>query len=252
MKNIFKLFSYKYNFLIIIATILTINIIGIGVAFANIEKSSQDQKVVGEKTEGQKFTPSQINSAKVLIEQICSKISAINLNQKLTQPKKIEQISNIINSNVDAEWIARFILGKNYRTMTEEQKVSFINTYQNFLINTYSPKMQKFSDNKFTILSAVDSGKFITVKTEFTLKDNTKPIVEFRVKSKNSANEKLQELVIIDFVTEGISFIETQRSEFGSAIAKDGVEKFLLNLIAKTKMLKIKETNNLEQSKAKN
>ena len=136
--------------------------------------------------------------------------------------------------------------------MTEEQKVSFVNTYQSFLIKTYSPKMQKFSDNKFTILNAVDSGKFITVKTEFTLKDNTKPIVEFRLKLKNSTNEKLQELVIIDFVTEGISFIETQRSEFGSAIAKDGVEKFLLNLIAKTKMLKTKEANSTEQSNVKN
>jgi phospholipid transport system substrate-binding protein len=173
----------------------------------------------------------QAESAKILVDQICSKIAEINGNNKLSQEKKMQQITSVIDSNVDADWIARFILGKNYRTMDNKQKETFINVYHDFLLQTYAPKMQKFSGNNFKILQVVENNKFFIVKTEFNLKDGQKPIVEFRIKQKNQAGE----MVIVDFIAAGISFIETQRAEFGSAIAKEGVEKFLTTLVAKVK-----------------
>jgi phospholipid transport system substrate-binding protein len=173
----------------------------------------------------------QAESAKILVDKICSKIAEINGNNKLSQVNKMQQITLVIDSNVDAEWIARFILGKNYRTMDNKQKETFINIYHDFLLQTYAPKMQKFSGNNFKILQVAENNKFFIVKTEFNLKDGQKPVVEFRIRQKNQAGE----MVIVDFIAEGISFIETQRAEFGSAIAKEGVEKFLTTLVAKVK-----------------
>jgi phospholipid transport system substrate-binding protein len=173
----------------------------------------------------------QVESAKILVEQICSKIAEINGSNKLSQEKKMQQITLVIDHNTDAEWIARFILGKNYRAMSNKQKETFINVYHDFLLQTYAPKMQKFSGNNFKILQVTENNKFFIVKTEFNLKDGQKPIVEFRIKQRNEQGE----MVIVDFIAEGISFIETQRAEFGSAIAKEGVEKFLTTLIAKVR-----------------
>ncbi len=188
-----------------------------------LAQESQVKKITTSKT--------QTESAKILVEQICSRIAEINGNNKLSQEKKMQQITLVIDSNVDADWIARFILGKNYRTMDNKQKETFINVYHDFLLQTYAPKMQKFSGNNFKILQVVENNKFFIVKTEFNLKDGQKPIVEFRIKQKNQAGE----MVIVDFIAEGISFIETQRAEFGSAIAKEGVEKLLKTLVAKVK-----------------
>ena len=161
-------------------------------------------------------------TAKLLISDICSKIATINSNANLLQDKKLQEITNVIDANTDAEWIAKFILGKNYRIMTEEQRKKFITSYHDFLLQTYAPKMQKFSGNNFKILQVSENKQFLVVKTEFTLKDGKKPVVEFKIKQQPSGK-----MTIIDFIAEGVSFIETQRAEFGSAIATDGVEKFL-------------------------
>jgi len=59
--------------------------------------------------------------------------------------------------------------------------------------------------------------------------------VQFRVKERNG------KLVVLDFVTEGISLIETQRSEFNSAISEKGIEKFIEDLAVRVKELKAKK-----------
>ena len=45
-------------------------------------------------------------------------------------------------------------------------------------------------------------------------------------------------LVILDFIAEGISLIETQRSEFNSAISKNGLDSFLDDLEERVRILK--------------
>jgi ABC-type transporter MlaC component len=49
----------------------------------------------------------------------------------------------------------------------------------------------------------------------------------------NIIKEQNKQLAIIDFIAEGISLIETQRSEFDSAIKNIGIEQFLLDLNSK-------------------
>jgi ABC-type transporter MlaC component len=76
-------------------------------------------------------------------------------------------------------------------------------------------------------------GGFFVAKAEFLPKDSNVAIsVDFRVKEKNNR------LLILDFIAEGISLIETQRSEFNSAIAQDGMDKFLDNLAQRVTKLK--------------
>ena len=76
-------------------------------------------------------------------------------------------------------------------------------------------------------------GGFYIAKSEFLPKDSNVPIdVQFKVKERNG------KLVILDFIAEGISLIETQRSEFNSAISQKGVEKFLSDLEVRVKNLK--------------
>jgi ABC-type transporter MlaC component len=74
---------------------------------------------------------------------------------------------------------------------------------------------------------------FYVVKAEFLPRDSNVPIsVDFRVKEKDG------KLVILDFIAEGVSLIETQRSEFNSAISQNGMDQFLKNLQARVEQLK--------------
>ena len=151
----------------------------------------------------------------------------------LSEVKKRDKIIAVIDKAIDSNWIARFVLGKNYKTANEPQKELFTKLYRDFMINTYGPKFKNYNGRKFTVNDVVEQGGFFIAKAEFLPKDSNVPIsVDFRVK------EREGKLVILDFIAEGVSLIETQRSEFNSAISQNGMDKFLDDLDARVKKLK--------------
>ncbi len=177
--------------------------------------------------------PAKEKEVGAFVETIGNKIVKIASDKALTDNKKREQIIAVVDSVIDAEWIARFVLGKNYRTITEEQKTKFIKLYRQFMINTYGPKFKNYDGKKFTVNEVTERNGFYVAKAEFLPRDSNVPIsVDFRVK------EKDEKLLILDFIAEGISLIETQRSEFNSAISQGGADKFLKDLEARVENLK--------------
>lgn len=139
----------------------------------------------------------------------------------------------MIDGAIDAEWIGRFVLGKNYKTATDAQRQRFTSLYRDFMINTYGPKFKNYNGRKFTVNEITEQGGFYVAKSEFLPRDSNVPIsVDFRVKERNG------KLVILDFIAEGISLIETQRSEFNSAISQKGTDQFLDELAVRVDNLK--------------
>ncbi len=169
---------------------------------------------------------------KKFVENIGNSIVGI-ANEKISETKKREKIIAIVDAAIDADWIARFVLGKNYKTANDEQRTKFIKLYHDFMVNTYGPKFKNYDGRKFTVSDVTEQSSFDIVKAEFLPRNSDIAIsVDFRVKKRNG------KLAILDFIAEGISLIETQRSEFNSAIAQDGMDKFLENLSERVKKLK--------------
>lgn len=101
------------------------------------------------------------------------------------------------------------------------------------MINTYGPKFKNYNGKKFTVNEVVKQNNFYIAKAEFLPKDSdTAILTDFRVRKKDG------KLYILDFIAEGISLIETQRSEFNATIDSQGIEPFLKNLEEKVKKLK--------------
>ncbi len=154
-------------------------------------------------------------------------------NSSLSEDKKRTNIINIVDSSIDANWIARFVLGKSYKTASEEQKQAFTKLYREFMINTYGPKFKNYDGRKFEVFTVTEQSGFYVAKAEFLPKNSNTPIsVDFRVKDRDG------KLVILDFIAEGVSLIETQRSEFNSAITQKGMDDFLKELEVRVKNLK--------------
>lgn len=162
------------------------------------------------------------------VQDFGDKIISIANDKKSKDNQKKQQIINLIDQNIDANWIAKFVLGSHYKTTTETQKEQFFSLYRKFMINTYAPKFNSYNGKKFTVNNISKQSSFFLVKTQFYPKDNPNPInLDFRVKEQN------KKLAIIDFIAEGISLLETQRSEFDSAIKNAGIEQFLFDLNSK-------------------
>ncbi len=179
-----------------------------------------------------------LDQVKVFINEVGSQIIKSADDKKLSVAQKKAKIISVIDESIDADWIARFVLGKNYRTMSEEHKAAFTKLYRDFMINTYGPKFQSYNGKRFDVTDVTEQNGFYIAKAEFLPKDsNAAILVSFRVK------ERANKLVILDFIAEGISLIETQRSEFNSAISQKGVDKFLEELKNRIEKLKTQKTN---------
>ncbi len=175
----------------------------------------------------------EILEVKTFVEEMGNKIINIAKEKNTSEAKIREKIINEINIVIDSEWIAKFVLGKNYKNLNDQQKKQFISLYRDFMINTYGPKFKNYNGKKFTVNEVVKQNNFYIAKAEFLPKDSdTAILTDFRVRKKDG------KLYILDFIAEGISLIETQRSEFNTTIDSQGIEPFLKNLEEKVKKLK--------------
>ena len=156
------------------------------------------------------------------IDNFCNKIINISANKELSDSKKILNLVDHIDNSINSKWISRFVLGSNYRNMTNEQITRFNNIYRQYMIKTYSPKFKKYNSYGVNITSVEKFQRFYLVETSFDIESSKDPVeINFRVKLFND------KFLIIDIIAEGISLVETQRSEFGAAISSNGIEKFI-------------------------
>jgi phospholipid transport system substrate-binding protein len=155
-------------------------------------------------------------------------------NEEVTLDARRGQLVKLIDKVVDNKWIARFVLARNYRTISQEQRDRFEGLYRDFMIHTYAPSFNGYSGESFEIVNTAQKGKYFMVKCFFIPKDNPRINISFRLKRNTNDNS----FSILDVIAEGVSLIETQRSEFGSVISNKGIEGFLNDLEARVKKLK--------------
>jgi phospholipid transport system substrate-binding protein len=167
------------------------------------------------------------------VDVIGNKIITIAADKTLSDAKRKDKIISVVDDAIDADWIARFVLAKNYKEASLAQREKFTKLYRQFMINTYGPKFKNYNGRRFEVKEVTKQNIFYLAKSEFLPRDSDVVVnVDFRVK------EREGKLVILDFIAEGVSLVETQRSEFNSAIAKDGMDKFLKNLEERVRQLK--------------
>jgi len=174
-----------------------------------------------------------IASVKAFVEDVGNKIIHTAGEKSLSEEKKREKIIAIVDQSIDSLWISRFVLGNNYKTASDSQREKFSDLYRQFMINTYGPKFKNYNGRKFTVIKVSEQKGFFVAEAEFLPKDSDVAIdTDFRVKERDG------KLVILDFIAEGISLIETQRSEFNSAILQKGMDSFLVDLGTRVDNLK--------------
>lgn len=167
------------------------------------------------------------------ISDLGNNIIQISQEEHISPIAKSDKIIKTIDKAIDSKWISRFVLGIHYKRSSEEQISKFRDLYNDFLINTYGPKFQNYRGNGFEVKEVIKQKRFYLVKTNFITKKTDPAIaIDFRVKDYKG------QLTVLDFIAEGISLIETQRSEFNSAISKNGMDKFLDDLEERVARLK--------------
>ena len=107
--------------------------------------------------------------------------------------------------------------------------------FEEFLVATYAKRFQQFTSEKIAVASATSRNNKLAIVHSKLLRDSHKPVrIDWRVAYPRGKYK------IVDIIVEGISMVQTQRSEFGSVIRQNGVKVsgLIAALRSKTESLK--------------
>lgn len=166
------------------------------------------------------------------VEALGNNAISILSNKNLSKEKKKQDIEKLFRENVDIQWIGKFVLGRFWRQISEEQKKNYLKEYETFLVRHYATRFTDYTSGSFTITGIRDDGDnefFVNMQIKSDEAGEEPIIVDYRVRhDKGTKNQ----FMIFDIIVEGVSMITTQRSEFNSVMTNKGIE-YLTSQLAK-------------------
>jgi len=135
-------------------------------------------------------------------------------------------VDEILLPRFDRRYAAQLVLGKHWRTATDEQKEKFVNAFYTVLLQTYADGVLEFDSSRIEILEyRGDINKPRTVvKTIVRLDDGTKVPVNYGLVNRDST------WLVFDVVIEGISYVRNYRTEMNSEVASTSVDAVIERL----------------------
>lgn len=151
-----------------------------------------------------------VEAAESFIRKISGKAFNI-LETETSDHAIIHRLEHLFENSVEISWIAKFILGRYYKTLDDSQIKIFQKTYKNYLLYKYTPKFKTVVGYDFEIVNTKPLGKgYYLINARVFDPEKANPIlVEYRVKEFSSGR-----MFIRDISVEGVSLILTHRSDF--------------------------------------
>ena len=156
---------------------------------------------------------------KNFVSGVADDIISIVKHRSAASNRKADKLLSLIKSNFDTEWMGRFVLGRDYRTLSSSEKNRYHKLYNHYLRNTYFPILMKYEDESYHITRIIKTGtNLFNVSVVISRPGKSGIDLDYTVKQKGSRYKML------DMSIEGVSTVFTQKSEFGSVLSKNGID----------------------------
>jgi phospholipid transport system substrate-binding protein len=139
------------------------------------------------------------------------------LNKKGDAAARLARFRELFHEDFDCPGIARFVLGRYWRTASEEEQQEFVKLFEDYVVFVYTARLSNFGGERFKIRGSRSDGDGVIVSTEIVSGGNAGPLrIDWRLVTDNGAYK------INDVIVEGVSMMVTQRSEFASVVQRHG------------------------------
>ncbi|VAW49968.1 Phospholipid ABC transporter shuttle protein MlaC [hydrothermal vent metagenome] len=167
---------------------------------------------------------------RVLSQELIAKINEQRAELE-AHPEKMKAFADAyVLPYVDTEKMARYVMGRYWRTATDEQKEAFTQAFSDMLIHSYSKNLLKLQINKVVVKPAREVKKgVVTVASVVTQTGGNQTDVVYRVYQ----NRKAPKWLLYDISIEGISMLLNYRKSYGSEISKKGLDQVITEMVAK-------------------
>lgn len=150
------------------------------------------------------------------------------INANISQAEKDKRFYALLNNALDLDFIGQFVLGRNWRAATPQQRDQFISVYRDLNIATWSKRFNEFKGKNFVFTGTTPSTSKgqIFVNSVVPMDQGEPAKVLWRVREKNGTYK------IVDIVIEGVSLAQASRSEYTAFIKNNpgGIDALITNL----------------------
>jgi phospholipid transport system substrate-binding protein len=142
------------------------------------------------------------------------------------QAKLDALVANVLLPNFDTEYAARLVLGQTWRTATPDQRKRFVDAFYHSLLRNYGAALVDFTADRFVILPyrGDPNDTQATVRTEVKRESGDKVPVNFSLRKVDGVWKAW------DVVIEGISYVKSFKTDFGSEIQQKGLDEVINRL----------------------
>jgi phospholipid transport system substrate-binding protein len=139
------------------------------------------------------------------------------LNNKTDPALRQARFRQLFHEDFDAPGIARFVLGRYWRSASEEEQQEFVKLFEDYVVFVYTARLANFGGETFKIRGSRSDGDGVLVSTDVLSPGNPSTLrIDWRLVADNGAYK------INDVIVEGVSMTVTQRSEFASVVQRNG------------------------------
>ena len=138
-------------------------------------------------------------------------------------------VEKIVLPHFDFERMSGRVLGKYWRSASDQQKMQFTQEFRTLLIRTYATAMAEYSGQKISYLPLKDvpDATEVTVRTEVEQPGGSPIPISYNLYQKNG-DWKVQDVII-----DNTSLVANYRSSFASEISRDGLDALISKLAAR-------------------
>ena len=151
-------------------------------------------------------------SATAFVKSTGDRLVAV-INAPGTIGGKQPQLAKIIEGAVDVDGVAKFCLGRFWRTATPEQQKQYTLLFHSVLINNITGKLGEYQGVTFTVQQAQAREETTMVATLVERPGNPPTKVEWIISDESGSPR------VVDVIAEGTSLRLTQRSDYAAFLS---------------------------------
>ena len=157
--------------------------------------------------------------AEQFIEVLSSEALALATDTTLTSRDRLSKISELLSEGFDMPWIARFVLGRNWRNASQNEREDYSSLFKAILEHSYSRQFTDYSGQKILILGhKLGRQNYIFVRSRIFDPERSNIDIDVNWRLVPAGNS----FKIVDIVIEGVSMAVTQRNEYASVLQRNG------------------------------
>ena len=139
---------------------------------------------------------------------------------------RLQAIAPVIDKTHDLDTIARLVVGRHWKGLTETQQSAFVQTFRDLSMATYAGRFKEYGGERFAILSEkpLSRGNRTLVTSHFVKTDGKRITFHYIVR------QIQHQWKILNISVNGVSDLALKRAEYGAVLKKDGITILLQRL----------------------